>query len=151
MPRSRKWPPHHEALLRLALAADFRDTDTGNHIVRIGYLSEALALLLGLSSEAAAMLRKAAPMHDIGKIGVPDAVLKKPGPLDPEERRQMNEHAAIGAHILGRSRIPCSRWPPRWPRPTTNAGTAAAIRQACPAGPFPSPAASSRWPTTSTR
>lgn len=97
---------HHEALLRLALAADFRDTDTGNHIARIGYLSEALALLLGLSSEAAAMLRKAAPMYDIGKIGVPDAVLKKPGPLDPQERRQMNEHAAIGAHILGRSRIP---------------------------------------------
>lgn len=97
---------HHEALLRLALAADYRDTDTGNHILRIGYLSEALALLMGLSSEAAAMLRKAAPMHDIGKIGVPDAVLKKPGPLDPEERRQMNEHAAIGAHILGRSRIP---------------------------------------------
>ncbi|MCO5975239.1 HD-GYP domain-containing protein [Ideonella oryzae] len=97
---------HHEALLRLALAADYRDTDTGNHIIRIGYLSEALALLLGLSSEAAAMLRKAAPMHDIGKIGVADAVLKKPGPLDPEERRQMNEHAAIGAHILGRSRIP---------------------------------------------
>lgn len=97
---------HHEALLRLALAADYRDTDTGNHIIRIGYLSEALALLLGLSSKAAAMLRKAAPMHDIGKIGVADAVLKKPGPLDPQERRQMNEHAAIGAHILGRSRIP---------------------------------------------
>lgn len=97
---------HHEALLRLALAADYRDTDTGVHIIRIGYLSEALALLLGLSAETAALLRKAAPMHDIGKIGVPDAVLKKPGPLDPGERQLMNRHAEIGAHILGRSRIP---------------------------------------------
>lgn len=97
---------HHEALLRLALAADYRDTDTGVHIIRIGYLSEALALLLGLNVEMAALLRKAAPMHDVGKIGVPDAVLKKPGALDPDERQLMNQHAEIGAHILGRSRIP---------------------------------------------
>ena len=96
---------HQEALLCLALAADFRDDDTGIHIVRMGYLSEALAILLGESVEFAAMLRRAAPMHDIGKIGIADKVLKKPGPLDAEERREMQRHAEIGAQILGRSRI----------------------------------------------
>lgn len=97
---------HHDALLRLALAADFKDDDTGTHIVRIGYLSEALALLLGERSAFSRLLRKAAPMHDIGKIGTPDSVLKKPGPLNDEERRVMNQHPTMGAEILGRSRIP---------------------------------------------
>ena len=97
---------HHDTLMRLALAAEYRDGDTGIHILRMGVLAEALALALGESAEWAAMLRVAAPMHDIGKIGVPDAVLKKPGSLDGEERRVMNEHPRIGARILGRSRIP---------------------------------------------
>ncbi len=97
---------HHESLLRLSLAADFKDDDTGLHIVRIGFLAEALALLLGESRDKALMLRKAAPMHDIGKIGTPDAVLKKPGPLTPQERAVMNQHPAIGHSILGRSRVP---------------------------------------------
>lgn len=97
---------HHDALLRLSVAADFRDDDTGVHIVRIGYLSEALALLLGQSDTFSTLLRKAAPMHDIGKIGIPDAVLKKPGALTDEERQTMNQHPGIGAEILGRSRIP---------------------------------------------
>lgn len=69
---------HHETLLHLSVAADYKDDDTGVHIVRIGYLAEALALLLGQSPAYASMLRKAAPMHDIGKIGTPDHVLKKP-------------------------------------------------------------------------
>ena len=97
---------HHDTLMRLALAAEYRDGDTGVHIVRMGVLAEALALALGEPAEWAAMLRVAAPMHDIGKIGVPDAVLKKPGSLDGDERRVMNEHPLIGARILGRSRIP---------------------------------------------
>lgn len=97
---------HHEALFRLSLAADLKDDDTGVHIIRIGFLSEALALLLGQSKASARMLRKAAPMHDIGKIGIPDYVLKKPGSFLPDERTIMNEHAAMGAEILGRSRIP---------------------------------------------
>nr|WP_145545447.1 HD domain-containing phosphohydrolase [Variovorax boronicumulans] len=97
---------HHECLLRLSLAADFKDDDTGVHIVRIGFLAEALALALGESPAQARMLRKAAPMHDIGKIGTPDAVLKKAGPLTPPEREVMNRHAEIGESILGRSRIP---------------------------------------------
>lgn len=97
---------HHEVLLRLSLAADLKDDDTGVHIVRIGYLAEALAKLLGESPDFATMLRRAAPMHDIGKIGIPDHVLKKPGTFTPEERAVMNEHPRMGADILGRSRIP---------------------------------------------
>jgi len=97
---------HHEALLRLALAADFRDDDTGVHMVRMGYLAEALALVLGEPAMFATMLRRAAPMHDLGKIGIPDAILKKPGAYLPEERLVMNQHAEIGAGILARSRVP---------------------------------------------
>jgi putative two-component system response regulator len=97
---------HHEALFRLALAAECRDDDTGAHIVRMGFLAERLALRVGQSAEDAAMLRKAAPMHDVGKIGIPDNVLKKPGSFTPAERQTMNQHAAMGAKILGSSRIP---------------------------------------------
>jgi putative two-component system response regulator len=97
---------HHEALMRLALAAEYRDDDTGIHIVRIGFLAERLALAAGCPAEWARMLRMAAPMHDIGKIGIPDAVLKKPGALDDAERTTMKLHPEIGAAILGRSRNP---------------------------------------------
>ena len=96
---------HHEALFLLAMAAEYKDDDTGVHIVRIGFLAEALASFLGEPKAYARLLRKAAPMHDIGKIGIPDNVLKKPGPLTPEERLIMNQHPAIGADILGKSRI----------------------------------------------
>ena len=96
---------HHEALFLLSMAAEYKDGDTGIHIVRIGFLAEALALFLGESKDYALMLRKAAPMHDIGKIGIPDDVLKKPGAFTPQERAIMNQHPAIGADILGKSRI----------------------------------------------
>lgn len=96
---------HHEALFLLAVAAEYKDDDTGVHIVRIGFLAEALALFLGQPKAYAQLLRKAAPMHDIGKIGIPDNVLKKPGPFTPEERLVMNRHPDIGADILGKSRI----------------------------------------------
>ncbi len=97
---------HHEALLRLSLAADLKDDDTGVHFIRMGFLCEALALLLGMDTHTAGMLRKAAPLHDIGKIGIPDDVLKKPGAFDPHERSVMNKHTQMGAEILGRSRVP---------------------------------------------
>jgi putative two-component system response regulator len=97
---------HQDALYKLALAAEFKDDDTGVHIVRIGVLAEALALALGQSRTWSTMLRKAAPMHDIGKIGIPDAVLKKAGGFTLEEREVMNRHPQIGAEILGQSRVP---------------------------------------------
>jgi putative two-component system response regulator len=97
---------HHEALFRLALAAEYRDDDTGAHIVRMGFLAEQLGLLDGMDTDQAAMLRRAAPMHDVGKIGIPDCVLKKPGAFDAHERHIMNGHPAMGAAILGSSRIP---------------------------------------------
>ena len=97
---------HHDALFRLALAAEYRDDDTGQHIVRMGFLAEALALARGEDPVWALMLRKAAPMHDIGKIGIPDDVLKKPGRFTADERAVMNRHPEIGAGILGQSRIP---------------------------------------------
>jgi len=97
---------HHEALIRLAVAAELRDDDTGAHIVRLGYLAEALARLLGVPAERAQTLRMAAPMHDIGKIGIPDNVLKKPGLLTTEERALMQTHPRLGAEILGSSQIP---------------------------------------------
>ena len=100
---------HHDALMRLSRAAELRDDDTGVHIVRMGFLAWAVALRMGLPAPWALQLRQAAPMHDIGKIGVPDGVLKKPGKLTPEERAVMNEHPRIGADILGRSRIPLFR------------------------------------------
>lgn len=97
---------HHEALLRLAMAAEMRDDDTGVHIVRIGYLAERLASKLGCDADWARQLRMAAPMHDVGKIGIPDAVLKKPGPLTAEERCVMNAHPKLGAEILGSAGVP---------------------------------------------
>lgn len=100
---------HYEAVLRLSLAAEFKDDDTGEHVLRIGFLAERVATLLGERPGFAKLLRKAAPMHDIGKIGIPDSVLKKPGPLTPEERQVMNRHAEIGARILGNSRVPLFR------------------------------------------
>lgn len=100
---------HHEALLQLSLAAEYRDNDTGVHIVRIGFLAKALALCLGQEVAYACMLGRAAPMHDVGKIATPDAVLKKPGPLTEQEREVMKRHTTDGARILGRSQIPLFR------------------------------------------
>jgi putative two-component system response regulator len=97
---------HHEALLRLSLAAEFKDDDTGVHIMRIGYMAEALATMLGQPASFARMMGRAAPMHDIGKIGIPDHVLKKPGHYDADDRAIMDQHPVMGGTILGRSRIP---------------------------------------------
>lgn len=97
---------HHQTLFKLALAAEYKDGDTGTHIVRLGRLSEIVARHLGQDDAYARLLRLAAPMHDIGKIGVPDAILKKPGPLTPDEWKIMRQHPEIGARILGHNGIP---------------------------------------------
>ncbi len=96
---------HHQALLSLTRAAEFKDGDTGEHILRIGILSEHLGLLLGLDKSYCSTLRLAAPMHDVGKIGVPDSILQKPGALSSDEWQEMRCHPEYGARILGGSGI----------------------------------------------
>lgn len=85
----------------LGKAAEYRDNETGMHIIRMSYYSKILALAAGYSEAAAEELLHAAPMHDVGKIGIPDAVLLKPGKLDADEWAIMQQHAAMGAEILG--------------------------------------------------
>ncbi|MFS2159721.1 HD domain-containing phosphohydrolase [Pseudomonas sp. Pseusp122] len=91
----------YRAMLRsLSRAASYRDNDTGDHIDRIGQSSAMLAGKIGMPSSWCDLIRQAAPMHDVGKIGVPDNILQKPGPLTCEERAQMQTHPRIGYDIL---------------------------------------------------
>ena len=85
---------------RLGMAAEFRDEDTGNHVIRVGCYSRAVAAAMGMPRSFLEMLLLAAPLHDIGKIGIPDSVLLKPGPLDDEEWTIMQRHCEIGERIL---------------------------------------------------
>ncbi len=94
---------HLEMIHRLAQAAESRDEDTGQHIERIGALCDRLARALELPEEQIEMLRVASAMHDVGKIGIPDRVLLKEGPLDKSEWETMKGHATIGAEILSHS------------------------------------------------
>ncbi len=95
-----------EVVHRLARAAEWRDEDTGEHIERIGVLAHRLGLAAGMEPEDADTLRHAAVLHDVGKIGVPDRVLLKPGKLDADEWEVMKAHAAIGASMLSGSQSP---------------------------------------------
>ena len=90
-----------EIIRRLGRAAEFKDNETGLHVVRMSYYSKLIALSAGLSQEHADILFNAAPMHDIGKIGIPDKVLRKPGKLDDEEWELMQQHTSIGGEIIG--------------------------------------------------
>lgn len=92
-----------EAIRRLAFAAEFRDSTTGAHINRMSRTCELLAVRAGLGSEKASLIRIASPMHDIGKIGVSDEVLRKPGKLSTEEMDEMKKHPLIGSEILAGS------------------------------------------------
>src|SRR5436190_18659839 len=89
-----------ETLSKLAKAGEFRDRTTGNHLARMGKYSSLIATNLGLAPETVHVLEFAAPMHDIGKIGIPDAILLKQGPLSPEEDSVMKSHPRIGYDIL---------------------------------------------------
>jgi putative two-component system response regulator len=93
----------HETIVRLARAAEYKDEDTGAHIVRMGQYGAAVARRLGLGEETAELLLRAAPMHDVGKIGVPDRVLLKRGRLDAEEFEIVKTHTELGARILAGS------------------------------------------------
>lgn len=85
----------------LGLAAEYKDNETGLHVVRMSHYSRLLGLAAGYSEAAADELLNAAPMHDVGKIGIPDHVLRKPGPLDANEWAVMRQHPEIGARIIG--------------------------------------------------
>jgi putative two-component system response regulator len=96
-----------EVLERLGACAEFRDDATGQHTQRVGHLATQVARVLGLNATQIELISKAAPLHDVGKIGIPDAILLKPKRLDPIERAQVQRHTTIGAHILrqGRSEL----------------------------------------------
>ncbi|GEO81253.1 HD-GYP domain-containing protein [Pararhodospirillum oryzae] len=93
----------HELIIRLTKAAEFRDPETGGHILRMANYSHLIAQRLGLPADACNLILRAAPMHDVGKLGVPDAILLKPGRLTPDEFQVMKSHAAMGFSILGGS------------------------------------------------
>jgi putative two-component system response regulator len=95
-----------EALARLALAAEWRDDATGEHTQRVGRTSAAIARTLGLPDTQVALIRHAAPLHDLGKIGLRDTILLKRGRLTPEEIDEMRTHVSIGRSILSGSRSP---------------------------------------------
>ena len=95
-----------ETLERLALAAEYRDDDTNHHTRRVGRTVSALAGAIGLAPDLAELLVLAAPLHDVGKIGIPDSILLKPGPLTDQEMAVMRRHVSIGACILSGSSSP---------------------------------------------
>lgn len=95
-----------EILTRLALAAEFRDDDTGKHTQRVGYTAALIAAELNLPSGEIELLWRAVPLHDVGKIGIPDAILLKPGRLTAAEFEVMKRHARIGGEILSGSEVP---------------------------------------------
>lgn len=89
-----------EIIWRLARAIEYRDGDTGEHVSRVAQISQLIASGIGLSPQRCRIIYLAAPLHDIGKIGIADAILGKPGKLTPEEFAIMREHVTIGARIL---------------------------------------------------
>ena len=95
-----------ETLLCLGRAAQRRDPETHEHIVRMSYYSRLIAVEMGLSEADAELVLLASPLHDVGKLGVPDRILHKPGPLTPAEFEVMKQHTVIGAEILGQSNSP---------------------------------------------
>jgi putative two-component system response regulator len=99
----------HETLLCLGRAAEHRDPETHEHIIRMSNYSRLIAVRLGLSHEQCELLLRAAPLHDIGKIGTPDHILLKPGKLTPEEFEIMKQHTVIGQRILANSSSPILR------------------------------------------
>jgi putative two-component system response regulator len=90
-----------EIIQRLGRAAEYKDNETGLHVIRMSHYSRLLALAAGFTVQAADKLFQAAPMHDVGKIGIPDHIMLKPGPLDEAEWKVMRRHPEIGAEIIG--------------------------------------------------
>jgi putative two-component system response regulator len=95
-----------ETVMRLTRAAQYKDKETGAHLQRMGDYARVIALHVGLDDDEASRLEAAAPMHDVGKIGIPDAILQKPDLLDPGEWKVMRTHSALGASLLTGSTSP---------------------------------------------
>ncbi|HYX69921.1 MAG TPA: HD domain-containing phosphohydrolase, partial [Terriglobales bacterium] len=91
---------YHDTVLRLVKAMRYKDDETGEHVVRLSHYAKQVALHLGWKAETVQMLFDAAPMHDVGKIGIPDAILQKAGPLTPTEWEMVRRHPVIGASLL---------------------------------------------------
>jgi putative two-component system response regulator len=91
-----------QIIRRLGRAAEYKDHQTGNHIVRMSHIARLVAQQAGMGPEAVQLIFQTAAMHDLGKIGVPDSILLKPGPLTDDEWVVMRQHAQIGADIIGR-------------------------------------------------
>ena len=89
-----------EFIHQLGRAGEYRDNETGMHVLRMSKSCQALALALGYSEEFGELILRASPMHDVGKIGIPDRILLKPGKLDADEWEIMKTHVEIGAEIL---------------------------------------------------
>ncbi len=89
-----------EIVRRLALAGEYRDNETGMHVMRMSHMCHHLAISLGCDEDFCELLLRASPLHDVGKIGISDSILLKPGRLDDAERQIMNTHAKIGYDIL---------------------------------------------------
>lgn len=94
-----------QIIQKLGRAAEYKDNETGLHVMRMSHYSRLLALAYGFPEQYAEDLLNAAPMHDIGKIGIADSILQKPGKLTVEEFEEMKKHPAIGAEILGQSDV----------------------------------------------
>lgn len=95
-----------EILERLALAAEYRDDETGQHTKRVGQWAARIAEALGWTANDVELIRRAAPLHDVGKIAISDLILLKPGKLSPEEFQNMKAHVRLGAQILSGGRFP---------------------------------------------
>lgn len=105
--RTRELEESHLHLIEcLIRAAGHRDNETGQHVLRMSHYARHLALAAGVAADQAQLLLHAAPMHDIGKVAIPDRILQKPGKLDADEWTIMQTHAALGAAILGDSHSP---------------------------------------------
>jgi putative two-component system response regulator len=90
-----------QIIRRLGRAAEFKDNETGNHVIRMSHYARLVGAAAGLGERALEILFAAAPMHDVGKLGVPDRILLKPGKLDADEWAIMKRHPAMGAEIIG--------------------------------------------------
>jgi putative two-component system response regulator len=102
---------HEEVLACLAHVGEFRDNDTGRHVHRVGRYSEIIARGMGLDEETARRIGQAAPLHDIGKVGIPDAILLKPGKLDELEWEQMKQHAEYGQNVCAPTELDATAQP----------------------------------------